>query len=233
MSVSCNTVPSADHLALHSRNAAFAMRATYAMAALMGISLVVYQYAPSPEAMLWLFLLIFATGVLLAVIARRREWHRKYIDYRALAEGLRVQAFWRRAGILSTGDQHFVHDNFLQKQDMDLGWIRNVMRHANLEVTCPVEPESERVSLVVARRCDAIGLVRAQAVPDRSSATRPLGTHAWDGDRISLLRLLLAPPSVARRLGLRWAPVDHRRLRSPIPTQGGEGTGSSTASCTI
>ena len=38
--------------------------------------------------MLWVFLLFFAIGVLLAVVAHRRDWHRKYIDYRALAEGL-------------------------------------------------------------------------------------------------------------------------------------------------
>lgn len=185
----------ADHLALHfQKRRLFAMRATYAMAALMGISLVVYQYAPSPEGMLWLFLLIFAIGVLLTVIARRREWHRKYIDYRALAEGLRVQAFWRRAGILSTGDQHFVHDNFLQKQDMDLGWIRNVMRHANLEVTCPVEPrEVEQVCAEWVGEADGDGQLawyaRKAILHDRQQrATHLLGNAClWTGIAICLL----------------------------------------------
>jgi hypothetical protein len=131
----------ADRLALHfQKRVLFAMRATYAMAAMMGTLLLVYQYVPVPQAILWLFLLTFAAGVLLAVVAHKREWHRKYIDYRALAEGLRIQAFWRRAGITTTGDQQFAHDNFLQKQDVDLGWIRNVMRHASLEVSCPVDP---------------------------------------------------------------------------------------------
>jgi hypothetical protein len=131
----------ADRLALHfQRRVLLAMRATYAMAAIMGILLLVYQYVTAPQALLWSFLLIFAIGVLLTVVARDNEWHRKYIDYRALAEGLRIQAFWRRAGITTTGDQQFAHDNFLQKQDVDLGWIRNVMRHASLEVSCPVEP---------------------------------------------------------------------------------------------
>ena len=129
----------ADGLALHFRGRVLlAMRATYAMAALMGIALLVYQYLPEPQWILWLFLATFASGLMLAIAARQHEWHRKYIDYRSLAEGLRVQAFWRRAGISATGDQHFAHDNFLQKQDVDLGWIRNVMRHANLEVTVPV-----------------------------------------------------------------------------------------------
>ena len=137
----------ADRLALHfQRRMLFALRLTYAMAALMRIIRLVYQYVASPQVALWLFLLIFSLGVLLTLVARNNEWHRKYIDYRALAEGLRVQCFWRRAGITTTGDQQFAHDNFLQKQDVDLGWIRNVMRHASLEASRPVDPaDVERV----------------------------------------------------------------------------------------
>ena len=40
------------------------------------------------------------------------DWHRKYVDYRALAEGLRVQRWWRRAGIVEAGSSAFAHDNF-------------------------------------------------------------------------------------------------------------------------
>jgi hypothetical protein len=139
-SISQHLFQRADRLAVRFRGRVLmAMRATYTMAALMGIALLVYQYLPEPQWILWLFLATFAAGVVLAVVARRREWHRRYIDYRSLAEGLRVQAFWRRAGISTTGDQQFAHDNFLQKQDVDLGWIRNVMRHANLEITPPVD----------------------------------------------------------------------------------------------
>ena len=65
-------------------------------------------------------------------VARRREWHRKYIDYRALAEGLRVQHYWYRAGVAAAGSIAFAHDNFMQKQDVELGWIRNVMRAAGV-----------------------------------------------------------------------------------------------------
>ncbi|MDN5780481.1 MAG: hypothetical protein L0H23_00420, partial [Luteimonas sp.] len=129
----------ADRLAVHFRGRVLlALRATHVMVALMGITLLLYQYAPEPQWLLWLFLVVFASGILLSRVARRREWHRKYIDYRSLAEGLRVQWFWRRAGISATGDQNFAHDNFLQKQDVELGWIRNVMRLAGLQVTRPI-----------------------------------------------------------------------------------------------
>ena len=124
----------ADRLALHFQGRMlFAMRGTYALAALMAIALMVYPDSPVPQLVLWMFLLAFGAGVLLAMIAHRRDWHRKYIDYRALAEGLRVQAYWRQAGIAATGDEQFAHENFLQKQDVDLGWIRNAMRHASME----------------------------------------------------------------------------------------------------
>ena len=124
----------ADWLAIHfQRRVLFAMRSLYTLAALMGIAFTVYDNLPAQDEMLNVFLLLFALGGLLVVIANRRSWHRKYLDYRALAEGLRVQLYWRRAGISLTGDPEFARDNFLQKQDVELGWIRNAMRSAALE----------------------------------------------------------------------------------------------------
>ncbi len=109
------------------------MRSLYTLAALMGIAFTVYDNLPAQDDMLYVFLLLFALGGLIAAIANRRSWHRKYLDYRALAEGLRVQSYWHRAGISLTGDPEFAHDNFLQKQDVELGWIRNAMRSAALD----------------------------------------------------------------------------------------------------
>ena len=122
----------ADWLALHYRRRVLVtMRLMYTLAALMGFAFVLYDNLDQ-QRMIFVFLLLFAAGVTLDRVATRREWHRKYLDYRALAEGLRVQSYWRRAGLSMTGDAEFAHDNFLQKQDVDLGWIRNVMRAAAL-----------------------------------------------------------------------------------------------------
>ena len=124
----------ADWLAIHfQRRVLLAMRALYTLAALMGIAFAVYDNLPAQDNMLVVFLLLFAVGGFVVVLANRRGWHRKYLDYRALAEGLRVQSYWRRAGISLTGDAEFARDNFLQKQDVELGWVRNVMRGAALE----------------------------------------------------------------------------------------------------
>ena len=84
----------------------------------------------------------------IATAAHRQDWHRKYIDYRALAEGLRVQTFWRRAGLTITGDPEFAHDNFMQKQDVELGWIRNVMRQVGLARTAPPQDPDEAARAV-------------------------------------------------------------------------------------
>ena len=126
----------ADALAVRfQRRTRWAMRAIHGLAVAMGLSLLLYSDLGAPDWMLWVFLALFAIGLGIAAAAARQDWHRKYIDYRALAEGLRVQTFWRRAGLTITGDAEFAHDNFMQKQDVELGWIRNVMRQVGLAPT--------------------------------------------------------------------------------------------------
>jgi len=83
-------------------------------------------------------LLIFALGWVLALWAHRREWHRRFVDYRGLAEGLRVEFYWELAGVRSELAGEFAHESFLQKQDVDLEWIRAAMRSVSLR--CALYP---------------------------------------------------------------------------------------------
>lgn len=123
----------ADWLAIHfQRRVLLAMRVIYLVAFVMGVAFTMYDNLPDQDNMLFVFMFLFATGVVVSAVAKRRGWHRKYLDYRALAEGLRVQCYWRRAGISLTGDPEFAHDSLMQKQDIELGWVRNVMRSAGL-----------------------------------------------------------------------------------------------------
>ncbi len=85
-------------------------------------------------------LLIFALGWGLAFWAHRREWHRRFVDYRGLAEGLRVEFYWELAGVRSQLDSAFAHESFLQRQDVDLEWIRAAMRSVSLR--CALYPRS-------------------------------------------------------------------------------------------
>lgn len=124
----------ADWLAIHfQRRVLGSMRTLYTLAALMGIAFTAYDNLPAQDDLIFVFLVLFAIGAVIVVVANRRSWHRRYLDYRALAEGLRVQAYWRRAGLSITGHAEFAYDNFLQKQDVELGWIRNAMRGVAIE----------------------------------------------------------------------------------------------------
>ena len=99
---------------------------------MMGLVFLVYSEFDGPGYMVLTFLGLFFTGVAVHIIGSSREWHRKYLDYRALAEGLRVQLYWNLSGVVDTESAGFAYDNFLQTQDVDLGWIRHAMRQASM-----------------------------------------------------------------------------------------------------
>ena len=141
----------ADWLATtYRRRVSRVLLATYLVTGMMGFAFIAYSDLIAQDLMLYVFLALFAVGVAINAIAQRREWHRKYIDYRALAEGLRVQSYWRRAGIVDSSRPSFAHDNFLQKQDVELGWIRNVMRGASVDgMLVPLSPARDGLEPVV------------------------------------------------------------------------------------
>jgi hypothetical protein len=134
------------------------LRATYLLAALMGVAFFSYTHVASEDLVIYAFLAVFLTGMTVTWVARRGDWQRKYLDYRALAEGLRVQAYWQWAGLAQGPSASFAHDNFLQKQDAGLEWIRNVMRAAGLEAMLAPTPEQEsRIDAVIAEWIGAPG----------------------------------------------------------------------------
>ncbi|HET9137216.1 MAG TPA: hypothetical protein VFO76_11300 [Candidatus Kapabacteria bacterium] len=59
--------------------------------------------------------------------AKKKHYQTKYLDYRALAEGLRVQFFWRYMGL-----KHTAGDYYIRKQKSEMDWIRYAMRTAAL-----------------------------------------------------------------------------------------------------
>lgn len=66
-------------------------------------------------------------GVVDYWVAKRRKYQDKYQDYRALAEGLRVQFFWRLAGLQDT-----VANYYLGNHRTELDWIRSALRNWNI-----------------------------------------------------------------------------------------------------
>ncbi|MBT8083956.1 MAG: hypothetical protein HKP32_06085 [Woeseia sp.] len=126
------------------------LRIKHLIALMMGLLYILYSdLRPSPF-FLYAFLGLFLAATGLHWLADRRGWHRKYLDYRTLAEGLRVQFYWAASGVRRGKVSKFAHDNFLQTQDPDLGWIRNVMRAAGIE--CDAANYNKHAGLAFALR---------------------------------------------------------------------------------
>jgi len=122
----------ADWLAIYYRKLVFRELAlTHSLAVLMGLSFILYSEYMQYYFLLPAFLLFFFGAWLLNKVANKLQWHRKYLDNRALAEGLRVQFYWTLADIDSTQSTAIAYDNFMQKQDLELAWIRHVIRGVN------------------------------------------------------------------------------------------------------
>jgi len=113
----------------YARRYRVALRLLYVLAALMGIAFIAYADLDRSY-MIAAYLGLFFLGFIVYRLASGFQWHRKFLDYRALAEGLRIQFYWRLAGVSGRLRNDFAYDNFLQKQDVEIGWIRNVMRFA-------------------------------------------------------------------------------------------------------
>ena len=132
----------ADWLAIHyQKRMLLALRATHIFACLMGLMFILYSDLKTWQYFMMAFLVFFLMAAATQYTSKRGSWHRKYLDYRALAEGLRVQYYWAAAGVTNENESKFTHDNFLQTQDPELGWIRNVMRVAGTQ--CDAAPFTE------------------------------------------------------------------------------------------
>jgi len=193
----------ADWLATtYRRRVSRVLLATYLVTGMMGFAFIAYSDILAQDLMLYVFLALFAVGVAINAVAQRREWHRKYIDYRALAEGLRVQSYWRRAGIVDSSRPSFAHDNFLQKQDVELGWIRNVMRGASVDgMLVPLSPEHDGLAPVVREWIGAPGASGQLDYYVQTAARRAVQHRRtellasiclWTGIGLSLLLALFA-----------------------------------------
>ena len=87
-----------------------------------------------------LYLVIFSAIAALFLWHKRFDAQGRYLDYRALAEALRVQFYWRLGGL---GDSAAA--SYLRKQLDELRWIRDALRGTN---TLP-PPTQPRMDLVL------------------------------------------------------------------------------------
>ncbi len=115
------------------------LRSTLLLAASLTLTFEVYAEVMSIRALPILYLAIFASITLMYLWQRRTDAQGRYLDYRAVAEGLRVQFYWRLAGLPDSASA-----NYLRKQLDELRWIREALR--GCATTPPrAQPQMERV----------------------------------------------------------------------------------------
>jgi hypothetical protein len=140
----------ADWLAIqYQKKVLFTLKVGHACALLTGIGYISYTDLATTPIIIGFIIAMMLASVGINALAVRGAWHRKYLDYRTLAEGLRVQFYWAAAGVTSGSASKFAHDNFLQMQDSELGWIRNVMRVAGTECDARPRPGREGLEFVL------------------------------------------------------------------------------------
>lgn len=78
------------------------------------------------------YLAVMVTVWCLYVFSNTRQFHNRYHEYRALAEALRIQLFWRVAGI-----DESVGGYYPNCQAGELGWVHRALRAASLPIEGP------------------------------------------------------------------------------------------------
>ena len=89
----------------------------------------------------WLlgYVLAFFAAFVIYLIELWRKTYPRFLDYRCLAEGLRVQVFWHLAGL-----DEAVADHYLHRQRGELRWIRDALRSSTIHLPA-VPPRLELV----------------------------------------------------------------------------------------
>jgi hypothetical protein len=142
----------ADFLARHYKKYRRRLQtATYALAVCAIMSFIVWADLPDQEIMIYPYLGFIGLVIVLVYLERRKGWQRRSLEYRVLAEGLRVQFWWSMAGVVMENPSRFSHDSFLRQQDLELGWIRNVMRFAGRRADANIGNEDGADTDLVAR----------------------------------------------------------------------------------
>ena len=197
-----STYAMADRLAMYyQQRVNRGLLAMHVLAVIMGLVFIIYSESGGPNWLLAAFLALFFAGVALHVVGNSRQWHRKYLDYRALAEALRVQFYWNVAGVVDARSPGFAYDTFLHKQDVELGWIRHVMRTASAHRERGVDPPPQWLSWTIENWVGSeenasgqLGYYASKSVRNhrKYQNTRRLGTFClWVGISLAVVMLLV------------------------------------------
>ncbi|MGC8493673.1 MAG: hypothetical protein ACP5SH_18275 [Syntrophobacteraceae bacterium] len=170
----------------------------------------------------WLFLVLYLGGMLAGVVVylldRCRRTYARYVDYRGLAEGLRVLLFWRLSGLPNSAADHY-----LRKQRNEIAWIRRALYTLNVgarrtsprfdlvkkywiedqagyfDESSPRDKKSHDLYMLLATCCFFAGLALAAAVlAIELTAWAPMRASFWMNRLILSAGLLPAGAAILR-----------------------------------
>jgi hypothetical protein len=183
-----NVYAVADAMAVHYQ--AWSRRVTkwllFAGVAVIATGGIYADFAPGAF-MAFIYLLCLMTGGILLWVDQRQGSQRKHLNYRALAEGLRVQFFWRVGGIRQS-----VTDSYMRVQREALHGIRQTLRFADLDIGDSTLDANEWTRRLRAVHADWITSQRRYFIGP------PRGVASHSGNDYARLTLLKA---IALRLG--------------------------------
>jgi len=115
-----------DTLALrYQKYAILTWRLLFILAIFAVLSFGIYAHIfPDNKLGLLMYLIILGIGFAIYIVAKYKEYHDRHLEYRALAEALRIQFFWILSGI-----SNYVADYYLLKQRTELDWTRRALRN--------------------------------------------------------------------------------------------------------
>ena len=121
----------ADELAIRfQRHTIWTQRALFGIvfAAIVAFEVFAHELKGVPPSIpISLYVILLGAVYVLFKRAQRRELDRRYLDYRALAEGLRVQFYWRLARVPGS-----VADYYMRYRLQEVEWIRQALRGCEL-----------------------------------------------------------------------------------------------------
>ena len=115
-----------DTLALHYQWwARFTWQLLFILALFAILSFGIYAHiSPDNKWCLSAYSITMGVGFIIFKAAKKKEFHDRHLECRALAEALRIQFFWTLSGI-----SNYVADYYLLKQRTELDWIRRALRN--------------------------------------------------------------------------------------------------------
>jgi hypothetical protein len=172
----------ADTFALHfQKRRRWTLVFLFFIAVLAVLAFEVYAHLLRNPWVLVLYAVFLGLAILIYLLAKRQDFQNKHLDYRALAEGLRVQLFWNLAGLPDE-----VSDHYLRQHQTELEWIRNAIRAWNVPAVhaCAVAgSESEPVAVQ-----DRVQLLKEFVLKHWVEAQRQFFSDATGRDRQKLKR---------------------------------------------